>query len=38
MQTSVVNVALFSFVQLLLSLTCFQEGVEAASGRGESVI
>lgn len=38
MQTSLVNVALFSFVQLLLSLTCFHEGVGAASGKGEFII
>ncbi|XP_075877911.1 thioredoxin domain-containing protein 12 [Nelusetta ayraudi] len=34
MQTPLAKVALFSFVQLLLSLTCFQEGVDGASGRG----
>lgn len=33
MQKSIVNIALFSFLQLL---TCFQGGVEAADGRGES--
>lgn len=37
MQTSLVNVALFSFMQLLLSLTCFHEGVGAASGKGEFI-
>lgn len=34
MQTSLVNIVLFSSLQVLLSLTCFQEVVEAASGKG----
>lgn len=34
MQTSLVHIVLFSSLQLLLSLTCFQEVVEAASGKG----
>ncbi|KAM8838442.1 thioredoxin domain-containing protein 12 [Synchiropus picturatus] len=34
MQTASLNVALFSFVHVLLSLTCFQNAVEAANSRG----
>uniref|UniRef100_A0A8P4G724 Thioredoxin domain containing 12 (endoplasmic reticulum) n=1 Tax=Dicentrarchus labrax TaxID=13489 RepID=A0A8P4G724_DICLA len=34
MQKSLVNIALFSTVQVLFSLTCFREVVEAASGKG----
>ena len=35
MQTSVAKVAVISLLQVLLSLSCFQEAVEAASGRGK---
>uniref|UniRef100_A0A671VBB7 Thioredoxin domain-containing protein 12 n=1 Tax=Sparus aurata TaxID=8175 RepID=A0A671VBB7_SPAAU len=35
MQTSLVHIALFSSLQVLLSLTCFQQVVEAASGKGD---
>ncbi|XP_068197170.1 thioredoxin domain-containing protein 12 [Antennarius striatus] len=34
MQTSLIVIALFSPLQVLLFLTCFQDVVEAASGRG----
>lgn len=37
MQTLVINIALFSSLQVFLSLTCFQDVVEAASGRGEFI-
>lgn len=34
MQTSFFNIVLFSSLHVLLSLTCFHEAVEAASGKG----
>ncbi|MEQ2283546.1 Thioredoxin domain-containing protein 12 [Ameca splendens] len=34
MQTSIVNIVVFSLLQILLSFSCFQEAVETASGRG----
>ncbi|XP_040028262.1 thioredoxin domain-containing protein 12 [Gasterosteus aculeatus] len=34
MRTSLVNIVLFSSLHVLLSLTCFQDVVEAASGKG----
>lgn len=37
MQASLVNFVLFSSLQVLLSLTCFHEVVEAASGKGEFI-
>lgn len=37
MQTSVINIALFSSLQVLLSLTCFRDVIGAASHRGEFI-
>lgn len=37
MRTSLVNIVLFSSLHVLLSLTCFQDVVEAASGKGELI-
>ena len=37
MQNSAVNMLVLWSVQLLVALTCFQDAVEAASSRGESL-